>query len=71
MLTAAAILSLVIPVAPAQEPEMSASKKRLEVGDPAPAFTLPGSDGKSYDSSDLFGKRAVVIAWFPKAFTGG
>ena len=43
----------------------------LKVGDPAPAFELPGSDGKTYKLSDFKGKKAVVIAWFPKAFTGG
>lgn len=43
----------------------------LKVGDPAPAFELPGSDGKTYKLSDFKGKQAVVIAWYPKAFTGG
>ncbi len=43
----------------------------LKVGDPAPAFSLPGSDGKTYALADFAGKRAVVLAWFPKAFTGG
>ena len=42
----------------------------LKVGDPAPDFELPGSDGNTYSSSKLKGKT-VVIAWFPKAFTGG
>lgn len=41
-----------------------------DVGDPAPDFTLPGSDGKQYSLSELRGKH-VVIAFFPKAFTGG
>ena len=43
----------------------------LKVGDPAPAFDLPGSDGKTYRLADYAGKSAVVLAWFPKAFTGG
>ena len=41
------------------------------VGEPAPAFSLPGSDGKTYTLADYKGKSAVVLAWFPKAFTGG
>jgi peroxiredoxin Q/BCP len=43
----------------------------VQVGDPAPDFKLEGSDGKTYQLSDFKGKQAVVIAWFPKAFTGG
>ena len=45
--------------------------KPLAVGDPAPAFSLPGSDGKTHALADHAGKRVVVLAWFPKAFTGG
>ena len=40
------------------------------VGDLAPDWTLPGSDGKQYTLSQMRGKH-VVIAFFPKAFTGG
>lgn len=43
----------------------------LKPGDPAPAFALPGSDGKTYKLEDFRGKQAVVVAWFPKAFTSG
>jgi len=43
----------------------------LKVGDAAPAFTLPGSDGKTYSLAKFKGKRVVVLAWYPKAFTGG
>ena len=43
----------------------------LKVGDVAPDFSLPASDGKTYKLSDFRGKEAVVIAWFPKAFTQG
>lgn len=44
--------------------------QELKVGDQAPAFTLPGTDGKTYSLADLKGKE-VVLAWFPKAFTAG
>ena len=43
----------------------------LKVGDDAPNFEMKGSDGKTYKLSDFKGKKAVVIAWYPKAFTGG
>lgn len=42
-----------------------------QVGDLAPNFKLKGSDGLGYQLSDFKGKQAVVVAWFPKAFTGG
>jgi peroxiredoxin Q/BCP len=43
----------------------------LAVGDLAPDFTLPASDGKTYTLSDFRGRQAVVVAWFPKAYTSG
>tara|TARA_R110002096_G_scaffold219289_3_gene407570 strand:- start:886 stop:1089 length:204 start_codon:yes stop_codon:yes gene_type:complete len=43
----------------------------LAVGDKAPGFSLEGSDGKTYKLSDFKDKQAVVVAWYPKAFTGG
>jgi peroxiredoxin Q/BCP len=42
-----------------------------DVGDIAPAFSLQGSDGQTYELAEFKGKKAVVVAWFPKAFTGG
>jgi peroxiredoxin Q/BCP len=48
-----------------------AAAAELKVGDPAPPFSLQGSDGKTYSLEDFKGKSAVVLAWFPKAFTGG
>jgi len=43
----------------------------LEVGDPAPSFSLPGSDGTTYSLEDFRGRQAVVLAWYPRAFTSG
>ncbi len=43
----------------------------LKPGDPAPPFSLQGSDGKTHSLSDFQGKKMVVLAWFPKAFTSG
>lgn len=43
----------------------------LEVGDKAPDFSLQASDGKTYSMSQFLGEKPVVIAFFPKAFTGG
>jgi peroxiredoxin len=42
----------------------------LKAGDVAPDFSLSGSDGRTYRLRDLAG-HIVVVAWFPKAFTGG
>ena len=60
------------PQAPAQTPAQTPAPvpKLVNVGDVAPAFSLAGSDGKTHKLSDYKGK-AVVLAWFPKAFTGG
>lgn len=49
----------------------SPARGEVAVGDAAPAFELQGSDGKTYSSEQLKGNKVVVIAWFPKAFTGG
>jgi peroxiredoxin Q/BCP len=43
----------------------------LAVGDPAPDFSLEGTDGKTYTLSQFKGKQAVVLAWYPKAYTSG
>ena len=43
----------------------------LKVGDPAPDWELVGSEGKTYKLSDYKGKKAVVVAWYPMALTGG
>jgi peroxiredoxin Q/BCP len=49
----------------------SRTEAELKPGDLAPDFSLPGSDGRTYNLADYKGKQIVVLAWFPKAFTGG
>ncbi len=44
---------------------------KLKVGDEAPAFSLPASTGKTISLADFKGKKKVVLAFYPKAFTGG
>lgn len=53
---------------PGAEPKPAAE---LKPGDAAPRFELPGSDGKTYKLDAFRDKKVVVLAWFPKAFTGG
>jgi peroxiredoxin Q/BCP len=45
--------------------------KVAKEGEKAPEFKLAGTDGKEYTLKQFSGKQAVVIAWFPKAKTGG
>jgi len=66
VLGAAALASAQAPAGP--QPPGGAGPRE---GDAAPAFSLPGSDGRTYSLAEFKGKRAVVLAWFPKAFTGG
>ncbi len=46
-------------------------KTNLKVGDEAPDFTLPDTSNKPVKLSDFRGKKTVVLAFFPAAFTGG
>jgi peroxiredoxin len=43
----------------------------LKVGDKAPDFTLPSTEGGTVHLADFIGKSTVVLAFFPAAFTGG
>ena len=43
----------------------------LEVGDVAPDFKLQGTDGKTHHLQEYLSEGAVVLAWFPKAYTSG
>jgi peroxiredoxin len=60
--TLAAVLTAQAPAPP---------KTHLKVGDAAPDFTLPSTAGGQVKLSDFRGKKNVVLAFFPAAFTGG
>ncbi len=55
----------------AQPPGFNPPKTTLKVGDTAPDFTLPDTEGKQVKLSDFRGKKTVVLAFFVAAFTGG
>ena len=55
----------------AQQAAQQPPKTNLKVGDMAPDFTLPATTGKPVTLSEFRGKSAVVLAFFPAAFTGG
>ena len=65
---------LLIAVALMSSSQLSgASTQPLQVGDKAPSFDLPGTDGRSHalplpNNADT---PWTVLAWFPKAYTSG
>jgi peroxiredoxin len=55
----------------AAQTDSSNPSTTLKVGDKAPDFTLPSTDGGTVHLADYVGKSTVVLAFFPAAFTGG
>lgn len=64
-----AVCAALTSLLPAQQ--TAPPKTTLQFGQDAPDFTLPDSDGKPVKLSDYHGKKIVVLAFFPAAFTGG
>ncbi len=69
--TAFASALLVATCALGQTPAQTVTSTTLKVGDVAPDFTLPSTAGKAVKLSEFKGKKNVVLAFFPAAFTGG
>ncbi len=65
------ILPAVLVTAAFQLPAQAPPKTHLKVGDTAPEFTMPSTAGKPVKLSDFRGKKNVVLAFYPAAFTGG
>ena len=55
----------------AQQVQQGREHSRLKVGDKAPDFTLPATNNTTFKLSDYRGKKNVVVAFFPAAFTAG
>ena len=55
----------------AQNQAVAPPKTHLKVGDRAPDFTLASIAGTSVSLKDFKGRKGVVLAFFPAAFTGG
>jgi peroxiredoxin len=54
--------------------QMQLPKTQLKVGEMAPDFTVSAhanTSGKEIRLSDFRGKKNVILAFFPAAFTGG
>jgi peroxiredoxin Q/BCP len=60
-----ALLTLLLAVSPAE------GAAHPGPGDPAPEFALKATTGQTIGLKDFTGKKTVVLAFFPKAFTGG
>ena len=58
-------------MATALNAQMNPPKTNLKVGDTAPDFTLTSTTGQKVTLSEFRGKKTVVLAFFPAAFTGG
>jgi thioredoxin-dependent peroxiredoxin len=50
---------------------VTAGGKKVKVGDAAPAFESVDENGKTFKSSDVIGKKIVVLYFYPADFTGG
>jgi cytochrome oxidase Cu insertion factor (SCO1/SenC/PrrC family) len=77
MLMRGIVLAVVLGLAAAAAPDAkqcataATAARAPAVGEMAPAFTLPGTDGRTYRLSDYRDKQVVVLSWFAKAFTDG
>ncbi|HVK07622.1 MAG TPA: peroxiredoxin [Gemmataceae bacterium] len=63
-------LGLLAPAAPAQD-KPAEKVIDLKVGDPAPTFATPDAQGESWDAAEHYGRKWVVIYFYPGDFTPG
>lgn len=58
-------------MAPALVSMLLGASGALKVGDVAPDFTLPDTEGRPVTLSKLLERGPVIVYFFPKAFTPG
>ncbi|MFL5339453.1 MAG: peroxiredoxin [Gemmataceae bacterium] len=63
-----AITCLALILAPALRADQ---KTELKVGDPAPVFEATDDQGKTFKSTDVVGKKVLVVYFYPADLTGG
>ena len=68
---AAVSLALAASVMAEEKAKPADPKPKIEVGKPAPDFTLKDEKGKDVKLSSFKGKKNVLIAFYPKDFTSG
>jgi hypothetical protein len=59
------------PTPPAPEPPPPDDGPGIGLGDVAPTFSLPDDSGKELRLDQYRDQRAVLLAFYPKDFTGG
>ena len=70
--TAGVVLLIVLLLTPVITAENEVEKpKELEVGMIAPNFTLKDETDTKRNLNEFLGKKNVVLAFYPKDFTGG
>jgi thioredoxin-dependent peroxiredoxin len=49
----------------------NAGEKKVKVGDKAPVVSAKDENGKTWKSTDVVGKKTLVLYFYPADFTGG
>jgi len=71
VLVAAAFVVVVAALPAVRAEEKAKEAVKVEAGKPAPEFTLKDHDGKDVKLASFRGKKSVLVAFYPKDFTGG
>ena len=67
----AGVLATGVTSAQDKKEKKKAVSSTLKPGDKAPSFEAPDDTGKTWKSSDVVGKKVLVMFFFPAALTGG